>query len=128
MSVTDSDSGTNSQLSYSLLRSFPLDHVFQINSSTGVISTRLLINRDITPTFLLNVRATDEGTPPLHSEINITVEVLDQNTHPPSIHNLPAVLNVSEATSAGVQIFRVNATDDDLGENAKLRYHLIGNV
>ena len=121
----DIDSGSNSQIYYSLIRSYPRNGVFKINSTTGVISTSSVLNRDNTPYLTITIKATDEGVPPLESETNVTVEVLDWNTHAPVIHNLPASVNINEATSGGVKIFRVNATDADVGKNAKLRYSIV---
>lgn len=67
----------------------------------------------------------DHGSPSLWSHVTITVNVLDWNTHAPIFHNLPAILNISTMTSPGIPLYQVNASDADLGENAKMNYQIL---
>ena len=68
----------------------------------------------------------DQGTPPLSSDVTLTIKVQDRNTHAPIFHNLPVVLNVSETTPVNMPVYQVNATDDDIGENAEMNFKIIG--
>ena len=130
--ATDDDSGTNSQLTYSLptsnFNNRIINATFLINSTNGIIYTEDILYRDNTSQYTLRVRATDHGSPPLHSEVNVSIEVLDWNTHAPIFTNLPNVLNLSKYTCGGVEIFTISATDDDIGNNAQLSFTIITGI
>ncbi|KAG5844634.1 hypothetical protein ANANG_G00164570 [Anguilla anguilla] len=61
VSATDRDSGLNARLAYRLLHS---DANFQINSQTGEISTRVVLDREHQSSYQLVVVVQDGGTPP----------------------------------------------------------------
>lgn len=125
MSADDVDTGTNAEIIYSIVQSFPVDGVFLVNSSTGVVITNVTINRDVNQEYIIEVEAEDKGLPSLASKVNITIQVIDSNTHAPVVHNLPSFINVSEAITQGIEIFKVNASDNDLGDNAKLYFYIV---
>jgi len=68
----------------------------------------------------------DQGSPPLSSEVILTIKIQDRNTHAPIFHNIPIVLNVSVTTTVNMPIYHVNATDADVGENAEMNFKIIG--
>ena len=69
--------------------------------------------------------ATDDGVPSLSSMVNVTVTVEDFNNHAPNITNLPTKVKVEEAIGPGIEIYKILATDNDIGSNSKLSFHII---
>ncbi|XP_046560028.1 protein dachsous-like [Haliotis rubra] len=78
VSTTDADIGVNAQVRYSISRTYPidLDSHFAVDGVTGVLSVVVpLMNSDTSQVAVL-VRATDSGTPPLFSDVNVTISLL----------------------------------------------------
>ena len=67
----------------------------------------------------------DRGTQSKSSRAQINVIIQDRNTHAPVFHNLPSQITISERTSKNIPIFQVNATDRDIGENAKMNFKIL---
>ena len=61
-----------------------------------------------------------------HSALtNISIKVINTNLHPPAFHNLPDNLTISESTSIGTVIYKLQATDPDSGVNGMVRYRQV---
>eukprot|EP00111_Clytia_hemisphaerica_P005933 TCONS_00017188-protein len=135
----DADSAKNAEISYAILNitipsttynNYPEDfdltnELLAINESTGVITNKRVINRDLSDSYTIQIGLTDHGTPSLSSVTTFTITVQDRDTHAPIFHNLPNVLNISEATAMNIPIFQVNATDKDMGENAIMNFKIL---
>ena len=59
--ATDTDSGANGAISYSLMSSD--SHPFEVDSSTGVVTLTQTLDRETTPTYTLIMQAVDGGAP-----------------------------------------------------------------
>lgn len=88
---------------------------FAINPTTGVITvaTSSAVNFEVTPTFSLTVRVTDNGVPPLSGDGTITINLSNVND-PPSV--APATFSVIEDAAVDTVVGAVTATDDDTGQ------------
>ncbi|XP_067672299.1 cadherin-related family member 1-like [Haliotis asinina] len=78
VSVTDADIGVNALVRYNISRTYPmgLDYHFAVDGVTGVFSVvSPFMNSDTSQVAVL-VRATDAGTPPLYSDVNVTISLL----------------------------------------------------
>ena len=67
--ATDTDSGANGAISYSLMSSDSLP--FEVDSSTGVVTLTQTLDRETTPTYTLILQAADGGVPRRTSSIEL---------------------------------------------------------
>lgn len=69
LAATDADSGSNSELSYSIVDSVQSD-VFRIDSSTGMVFVKQseALDFEVMETFVLQVHVVDSGVPPASSQ------------------------------------------------------------
>uniref|UniRef100_A0A3Q3X6B7 Protocadherin-16 n=1 Tax=Mola mola TaxID=94237 RepID=A0A3Q3X6B7_MOLML len=127
LSATDRDSGPNGRLSYRFLHP---DHHFQINSHTGEISTRTILDREQQSSYQLVVVVQDGGSPARSATGTAFITVLDDNDNDPAFtHCLSGkniIIQVTEGHSSGVLLGTLQAKDPDEGENGTLFYSLSG--
>ncbi|XP_036872158.2 protocadherin gamma-A9 isoform X9 [Manis javanica] len=121
--VHDGDSGKNGQVVCSIQDIIP----FQLEKSMEDYY-RLLVARNLdrekTPEYNITVTATDRGTPPLSTEIHITLQVVDINDNSPSFSENSYSVYLPENNLRGTSIFSVTAYDPDDSENARVIYSL----
>nr|XP_023416269.1 LOW QUALITY PROTEIN: protocadherin beta-18-like [Cavia porcellus] len=136
VSATDSDSGTNAQLTYSLL---PPPHdplpglasLVSINADTGQLFALRALDYEALRAFEFRVRATDRGAPPLSGQARVRVRVLDANDNAPFVlHPLqnasaPCTELLPRAAQPGYLLTKVVAVDADAGQNAWLSFQLL---
>lgn len=81
--ANDEDFGENARITYELIPS-PETHSnwFDINQSTGVITTKSHIDCEIDPTPILTVLAKDHGKPALTGSATVVVHLIDNNDAP----------------------------------------------
>lgn len=116
--ATDLDDTSNSQLRYS----FDGGNNFLINALSGAITVDSMLDFEMERRYILDVTATDSGSPALSSSLILIVEILDQNDNPPSITNPLPVYCIRENGGIGEFVGTVNATDEDSGDNAILSF------
>uniref|UniRef100_A0AAY5KYK2 Cadherin domain-containing protein n=1 Tax=Esox lucius TaxID=8010 RepID=A0AAY5KYK2_ESOLU len=119
----DLDSLDNGKVNLSLQGKYP----FKLNPSFAdnyAIITDSKLDREIGPEYVLKIVASDSGFPSLISQKEITVRVLDVNDNPPVFSQTYSVY-VRENHAAGSLICSVSASDDDIGENAKISYSIL---
>ena len=91
--ATDKDTGSNSELSFSLEGNGSTK--FKIDPFSGVIEVNLsLIDQVGSRTF--SVIATDNGSPPRNNLANVTVKIIDTNNHAPKFPKNETVINIPE--------------------------------
>ncbi|XP_042648951.1 cadherin-23 isoform X2 [Tyto alba] len=121
----DLDEGPNGQVTYRMQVGMPrMD--FVINSTSGLITTTTVLDRESIAEYYLRVVASDAGVPSKSSTNTLTVKVLDVNDENPTF--FPAVYNVSllEDVARDFKVVRLNCTDADIGLNAELSYFITG--
>ncbi|NXC87860.1 CAD23 protein, partial [Cercotrichas coryphoeus] len=121
----DLDEGPNGQVSYRMQVGMPrMD--FLINSTSGLVTSTAVLDRERIPEYYLRVVASDAGAPAKSSTSTLTVKVLDVNDENPTF--FPAVYNVSlpEDVPRDFKVVRLNCTDADIGLNAELSYFITG--
>ncbi len=123
VSATDSDLGTNSQITYSftLANNQGSSNPFQIDPLTGVIVTVLSLDRELQPYYLFSILASDAGSPPRTSTAIANLTVIDDNDNYPHFPQAVYYLNISEGIIPGV-MGTFTASDDDIGLNGKIEY------
>ncbi|XP_055386024.1 protein dachsous [Condylostylus longicornis] len=121
--AVDKDEGTNSAVSYSLIET-PDTHSqwFQVDSITGLITTRSHIDCETEPVPKLAVVAKDSGKPPLSSTATVLVTIHDVNDNEPIFEHSFYNVSVAENEAIGHCILKVSASDPDCGVNAMVNY------
>uniref|UniRef100_A0A2K5DJZ4 Protocadherin beta 14 n=1 Tax=Aotus nancymaae TaxID=37293 RepID=A0A2K5DJZ4_AOTNA len=135
VSATDRDSGTNAQVTYSLLPPqdphLPLASLVSINADNGHLFALRSLDYEALQAFEFRVGATDRGSPALSSEALVRVLVLDANDNSPFVlyplHNgsAPCTELVPRAAEPGYLVTKVVAVDGDSGQNAWLSFQLL---
>ncbi|PNJ59305.1 LOW QUALITY PROTEIN: PCDHB6 isoform 2 [Pongo abelii] len=135
VSATDGDSGTNAQVTYSLLPPqdphLPLASLVSINADNGHLFALRSLDYEALQAFEFRVGATDRGSPALSSEALVRVLVLDANDNSPFVlyplqnGSAPCTELVPRAAEPGYLVTKVVAVDGDSGQNAWLSYQLL---
>ncbi|XP_025245158.1 protocadherin beta-14 isoform X1 [Theropithecus gelada] len=135
VSATDRDSGTNAQVTYSLLPPqdphLPLASLVSINTDNGHLFALRSLDYEALQEFEFRVGATDRGSPALSSEALVRVLVLDANDNSPFVlyplqnGSAPCTELVPRAAEPGYLVTKVVAVDGDSGQNAWLSYQLL---
>ncbi|XP_040042590.2 protocadherin-23 [Gasterosteus aculeatus] len=110
--ASDADSGLNGQIEYSIVSGNP-NQAFALDSVRGILATRVLLDREITPSYKLVLQAADRGNPPLSSTTTLRVQVVDVNDNSPAVPPMEPVV-VAENLPAGYKVTQVTANDVDL--------------
>ncbi|XP_045406974.1 protocadherin beta-2 [Lemur catta] len=135
VSATDRDSGTNAQVTYSLLPHqdphLPLASLVSINTDNGHLFALRSLDYEALQAFEFRVGATDRGSPALSSEALVRVVVVDDNDNSPFVlyplqnGSGPCTELVPRAAEAGYLVTKVVAVDGDSGQNAWLSFQLL---
>ncbi|KAM4869039.1 protocadherin beta-14-like isoform 2-T2 [Urocitellus parryii] len=135
VSATDRDSGTNAQITYSLLPTqdphLPLASLVSINADNGQLFALRALDFEALQAFEFHVGATDQGSPALSSQALVRVVVMDDNDNPPFVlypmqnASAPCTELVPRAAEQGYLVTKVVAVDGDSGQNAWLSYQLL---
>ncbi|KAH8279555.1 hypothetical protein KR018_000821 [Drosophila ironensis] len=121
--ASDLDEGPNADLMYSITAG-NLGNKFSIDARTGELSVRPL-DRESHSRYSLQVQASDRGQPTSRrGHCNITVFVQDQNDNAPRFELSKYTASVQEDAPLGTRVLQINASDADLGVNARLVYSL----
>jgi len=94
--------------------------IFEVRGDKVFLSPFSSFNFEAQNTWTLTVRATDNGTPPLFLEKELTVTVEDVNEFSPNFGMMS--FSVSEAATGGDPVGRVVATDGDLANSIRYRF------
>lgn len=108
LSALDLDEGNNSMITYSILDSPDTNSQwFQINSKTGLVTTRSHVDCETNPSPRITVIATDHGHPPLSSSATVTITILDVNDNEPIFDQSFYNVSVMENENVGKCILKV---------------------
>ncbi|XP_028716655.1 protocadherin beta-4-like isoform X1 [Peromyscus leucopus] len=135
ISATDSDSGSNAHITYSLLPThdpqLALDSLISINANNGQLFALRALDYEALKTFEFHVGATDQGSPVLSSQALVRVLVLDANDNAPFVlyplqnASVPCTELLPRAAEPGYLVTKVVAVDRDSGQNAWLSFQLL---
>ncbi|XP_078809906.1 protocadherin-7-like isoform X2 [Oryzias latipes] len=139
VTVTDADEGENAELSLFIEMDGAdtkkveggdgeKEELFSIENNTGTIFSSASFDREKLSTYTFRVRAVDGGEPRKTATATVSLFVTDENDNAPEITS-PANESYTllpPASSARTIVRTVTATDLDSGQNADLRYALVG--
>uniref|UniRef100_A0A3P8WJC5 Cadherin-23 n=1 Tax=Cynoglossus semilaevis TaxID=244447 RepID=A0A3P8WJC5_CYNSE len=123
----DRDAGLNGLVNFTLVAG-NMEDVFKIktvNHTYGEVFVNAPLDRESVDRYLLKVRASDNGSPPRHTDHSLTINILDVNDNAPVIESQRGYnVSISENVGGGTSVLRVVATDRDIGSNAMLFYYI----
>ncbi|XP_012672869.2 LOW QUALITY PROTEIN: protocadherin alpha-C2-like [Clupea harengus] len=131
--ATDPDAGENARITYTVLNDnnhgISVASYVSIKPDTGEVYALRSFDFEKLREFHLQVKAQDNGVPPLSRVAIVYLYVMDQNDHTPYfVHPVPNGTQPAEMVmrnaEAGVLVTRVAAWDGDAGQNAWLLYGL----
>lgn len=136
--ATDQDIGKNSEIEYGIesvnggeATSPDQDmSTFKIDAKSGVISTRSNLDRELADTYTIIVQANDMTTPQDErrtATATVIVKILDDNDNYPQFSERTYSVQVNEDKWDDTNtIAQIRASDADDGNNAAIRYAIIG--
>ncbi|KAJ3588239.1 hypothetical protein NHX12_011833 [Muraenolepis orangiensis] len=134
VTARDPDWRQNGTVIYSLLASKlsgnPVSSYLSINADTGSIHALRSFDYELFRSFEVCVMARDNGSPPLSSNVTVSVFITDVNDNTPQIlypapeGNSFMTELVPKAAQGGSLVSKVIAVDGDSGQNAWLSYHI----
>uniref|UniRef100_H0XVP0 Protocadherin gamma subfamily A, 3 n=2 Tax=Otolemur garnettii TaxID=30611 RepID=H0XVP0_OTOGA len=124
INVHDRDSGQNGQVTIFVLGNLPFNLEKSIDQYYRLVTAGSL-DREQVSEYNISLRATDDGSPPLSTEIYIPLQVTDINDNPPVFPHSFYSAYIPENNPRGASIFSVTAQDPDSDNNARISYALI---
>ncbi|CAB1325296.1 unnamed protein product [Coregonus sp. 'balchen'] len=135
VTARDPDWRQNGTVIYSLLpgevNGVPVSSFLSVNGDTGVILAVRSFDYEQFRSFKVHVAARDNGSPPLSSNVTVSVFITDVNDNSPQIlypapeGNSFMTELVPKAAHGGSLVSKVIAVDADSGQNAWLSYHIV---
>ncbi|KAM4585678.1 uncharacterized protein V3H82_004654 [Fundulus diaphanus] len=135
VSARDPDWRQNGTVIYSLLpgevNGASVSSYLSVNGDTGVIHAVRSFDYEQFRSFKVHVMARDNGSPPLSSNVTVSVFISDVNDNSPQIlYPAPEGSSfmtelVPKAAHGGSLVSKVIAVDADSGQNAWLSYHIV---
>ncbi|KAM0734385.1 Fat-like cadherin-related tumor suppressor-like protein [Formica fusca] len=120
----DRDLDYNGKLVF-VISSGDRDSVFGIDPDTGDLNTIGYLDRERESEYYLNISVFDLGKPQKSTSKMLPVTILDVNDNAPKFEKSLASFRISETALNGTNVWRANATDADLGDNARVTYSLV---
>ncbi|KAG8580094.1 hypothetical protein GDO81_007135 [Engystomops pustulosus] len=124
--IRDLDSGQNGETDCKLMEDTPFSLISSSDSYYRIV-TAGPIDREKVFSYNITILATDRGSPPLSSKQPIILEILDVNDNPPMFTKSIYYAFVQENNLPGASIHRIQASDPDTGDNAKIIYSISSN-
>uniref|UniRef100_A0A672YJE2 Cadherin domain-containing protein n=1 Tax=Sphaeramia orbicularis TaxID=375764 RepID=A0A672YJE2_9TELE len=135
VTARDPDWRQNGTVIYSLLpgevNGAPVSSYLSVNGDTGVIHAVRSFDYEQFRSFKVHVMARDNGSPPLSSNVTVSVFISDVNDNSPQIlyptpeGNSFMTELVPKAAHGGSLVSKVIAVDADSGQNAWLSYQIV---
>ncbi|XP_033644431.1 cadherin-23-like isoform X2 [Asterias rubens] len=113
ISATDKDEGSNGEIIFDLVDD---KNLMKIDPETGILQVNGMFNREEMATYHALIVATDKGDPVQNTTKNITISIIDVNEFPPKFKLSNYSVALLENFTAGMEILRVSATDQDAGD------------
>ena len=121
MPVNPNDFPNN--LAFSLVEEGNGSSTFHINSESGEIRTLASLDHERQELYIFLVRAVFESFENVIEEAHITVMVTDINDNAPFFTDDSSIpIPIEERILSGFLVTKINATDQDIDENAKLHF------
>ena len=117
----------NSNIYYSIVEGNNLQW-FSINHHSGLITTRMQIDREKQGRVSLKISARDGGTSPKFAQSEVSITIKDENDEAPKFLAPNLELQISENSPAGSRLTSLQAVDNDEGKNGTVAYRFTQDV
>lgn len=87
--------------------------IFIINQKTGEINITSIVDREVTPFFIIYCRALNAQGQDLENPLELRVRVMDINDNPPVFSMTTFLGQIEENSNANTLVMKLNATDAD---------------
>ncbi|XP_072223127.1 cadherin EGF LAG seven-pass G-type receptor 3 [Leuresthes tenuis] len=126
VTVTAVDRDVNSAVTYQITGGNTRNR-FAITTAggSGLLSLALPLDYKQERRYVLTVTASDRT---LHDTCQVHINITDANTHRPVFQSAHYSVSVNEDRPPGSTVVVISATDDDVGENARITYFLEDNI
>lgn len=94
---------------------------FRVDPKSGNVTLTRELDRESQDEISVSVSITDGRNKVVET---VRVFVTDANDEPPEFQNLPFIISVAEDTAPGTSVFKVQATDKDMGSGGSVSYSL----
>ncbi|XP_011441904.3 protocadherin-1 [Magallana gigas] len=124
--VIDNDAGANGIVSCNISnRQFTLQ---KLEVQEYKVTVDKPMDRERQDEHFVIITCQDIGTPPLSCNASFRVQVTDENDQDPRFSQAEYRAKIPEGNNPGDGIIQIMATDNDLGENARIQYKLHGDA
>ncbi|XP_040200854.1 protocadherin gamma-B2-like isoform X31 [Rana temporaria] len=128
INVHDLDTGENGEVVCEISDTLPFKLILSSASYYKLVTTEN-IDREKTSHYNITIKALDNGSPQLSTNITFQLCVSDVNDNMPIFDQTNYIVYVQENNPQGTSIYRIHALDHDINENSKISYSiLIGNI
>uniref|UniRef100_A0A3B3UW61 Cadherin EGF LAG seven-pass G-type receptor 3 n=1 Tax=Poecilia latipinna TaxID=48699 RepID=A0A3B3UW61_9TELE len=126
VTVTAVDRDVNSAVTYQITGGNTRNR-FAISTAggAGLLSLALPLDYKQERRYILTVIASDQT---LQDTCKVHINITDANTHRPVFQSAHYSVSVNEDRPPGSTVVVISATDDDVGENARITYFLEDNI
>ncbi|XP_068133827.1 protocadherin gamma-C5-like isoform X11 [Hyperolius riggenbachi] len=123
ITVSDRDSGKNGEVRLEVSPYFPFK--IRTNKNHYSLVTDGNLDRERISQYIIELTATDLGSPALSSKTTIILRVSDVNDNAPAFTQTTYNAFIKENSDPGTLLCTVSATDADEGDNSDLVYSIV---
>ncbi|KAL4230834.1 condensed mesenchymal cell proliferation [Mactra antiquata] len=120
--VTANDIDVSPPVMYNFSTDGNPDKMFSIDHYSGMIRLSKQLDYERRQYYVVGIQASDTKHV---AYTNLHIYVLDENDHAPVFSQQSYQVSLAELTPADVSVIKVNATDEDAGENSRITYSLV---
>ncbi|XP_039630294.1 protocadherin alpha-2-like isoform X23 [Polypterus senegalus] len=130
VNASDLDEGKNSEIIYSFGSSVDntVRELFELDSNTGYITVKGVIDFEQKEFYEFDIKATDRGQVPMSSHCTVLIKVKDRNDNAPVIEVTSLTSSILENAKTGTIVGLITITDLDSGINSKIKCTLSDKV
>ncbi|XP_056372739.1 protocadherin gamma-B5-like isoform X7 [Hyla sarda] len=125
--VHDQDSGQNGETDCKLMEETPFSFISSSHTYYKIV-TASPMDREKVSSYTITILAIDRGSPPLSSKRSIILKISDVNDNPPVFFKPVYYAYVQENNLPGASMYKIQASDPDTGDNAKIIYSIYSNI
>ncbi|KAL3277671.1 hypothetical protein HHI36_013017 [Cryptolaemus montrouzieri] len=122
--VLAEDPDKNKTITYTLEGKIEFKKLLFLDTATGDLRVSSRIDHETYNWMNMSIKATDAGSPPRSSRVELFIQVLDENDNSPIFVVEPKKLLLPEDMPIGTQVSVIEAQDADSGEYGKITYLL----
>ncbi|KAL4230607.1 Protocadherin Fat 4 [Mactra antiquata] len=123
--ANDSDRSLNAEIMYEISGG-NLDDTFEMEKDSGKLLVKGPLDYEVTKVYQLNITARDKALNYKQTTISYTIRLRDVNDNDPIFGQTDDIVFIDENSSYGSIVYHAVAVDNDSGDNAKIKYAIVG--